>query len=675
MDRADLILASLLAYSLATALHLGLAALILARRSRHREVQIFGLVNLVLAAWHFLQLAEYGMALASGGIESSWAAHLARAQVLLELLVLVIFFQLFATFQRIYRRPPPSLRAAIITHVQKRQRIYIALVWWGLVLALIFYASGSTRFQSRVGEWRSLLGSLSAYLFAGVLIFLTLILFPSRPGQERVGVAVVGRSLMLLVLLGCVLLVALWHEAHPTRIRLAVLPLLHLQSVSFVIFFSLVRYEFSFMDRYIRDGIRLLLWMILALTVFFLFNRIEFLAPGWGRYATSLARVGLIFLAVAIGPALDRAGRPWMDRVLFDRDVNLVRAVHAFSERLSRSRSLSELEQGALQDIQAAVHPKSLRLLIGDTERNRRIAKTLDDGENQYRLRVSLSAAGRRVGWLLLGERRNCYPWFQAERKYLSLVGELLGSALDAMGAGGLEVHSGAARRARHEDLQGELESLRSKGNVLLRERDAARRELAEVKEKLDPDLIASVLEIAVEVGERDVDEALEILRALRRTYAYILDPGDPLLSLGEEMAFVRDLLALEKLRFRNRLEVSLSLDPELERQLIPRCILQALIENALVHGLAHQLRAGSIQVRATVTGKRCRIIVEDNGRGFLGDLHQDALRGDGGLARVLRALKECFGDDVTLRLESPKEPGTRIRLDFPRQDIDVDKH
>ncbi len=666
MDRADLILGSLLAYSLACALHLGLAAMIFARRPRHSEVKIFAGANLALSAWHFLQLVEYGMALRTGGIDPWWAVQLARAQVMLELLVLVVFLQLFATFQRLYRRPPPSLRAAIVTHVQRHRRVYIGFAWWGLLMALLLYATGGERFQAQVGQWRSLLGPLSAYLFAGVLIFLTLILFPARPGQEEVGVAVVGRGLLLFILSLCAVLVAFWHDAHPTRVRLAVLPLLHLQSVSFVIFFSLVRYEFSFMDRYIRDGLRLLLWSALALVVYFTSNRIEFVGESWGRYATSLARVGLIFLAVAIGPALDRASRPWLDRVLFDRDVNLYRAVHRFAERLSRSRSLTELEKGALQDIQAAVHPKTLRLLVGDTPRHRRIAETLDDGEVRYRLRIPLLAAGRAMGWLLLGERRNCYPWFDAERRYLRLVGELLGSALDAMGAGMLEVRSGAAQRGRREDLENEIETLRQELHATRRECEAARRELAEMKERLDPQLIDAVLEIAVEVAERDADEALQILSTLRWTYAYILEGGNPLVTLRVEMAFARDLLALEKLRLRNQLEVSLALDPVLERQLVPRRMLQPLIENALRHGLSRELRTGRIHVGARAVSGRCEITVEDNGRGFLGDLHQDALRGDGGLARVLRALRRAFGDEVSLRLQSPREPGTRICLEFP---------
>lgn len=668
MDRADLILGSLLAYALAAILHIGLAGMILARYRRVLEVRIFAWANLGLAAWHALQLVEYGLALTSGGLDPRYAVALARAQALLLLLVLVLFFQLFASFERLYRRPPPSLRAAIITHVQRFRRFYVPFAWWCLVFALIFYAVDSARLQAQVGQWRSLLGPLSAYLFAGTLSFLTLILFPARPGQEQVGIANLGRGLLLSALLGSALLVMLWHDGHPARVRLGVLPFLYLQSVSFVIFFGLVRYEFSFMDRYIRGGLRLGLWVVLALVTYYVFNRIDFQDEGWGRYANSLARVGVLLLAIALGPAIDRGLRPQMDRVLFDRDVDLARAVHRFAGRLSSSHSMLELERGALQDIQDALHPKSMRLLVGDSARHREMAQSRNDGEVQYRLCVALPGGGHTVGWLLLGERRNAYPWFDAERGYLALVAELLGSALDAMGAGELENNSGAAQRARDSSRENELEELRARLASSQRELVSSRRALAEMRERLDPELIAQVLDIAQEVGQRDTESALEILRSLHRVYAYLLEDVAGGVTLGEEMAFAQDLMALEKLRLHNRLEVALSFDPKLRDQQVPHRVLQPLIDNALVHGLSRELHPGSIEIQAVLSEGRCRITVEDNGKGFLGDLHQDALRGEGGLSRVLRGMQELFGDEVLLSVEHPESKGTRVCLEFPQR-------
>ncbi len=670
MDRADLILGSLLAYALAAILHFGLAGMILARYRRLLEVRIFAWVNLGLGAWHALQLVEYGLALAPGGLNPHQGAILARAQALLLLLVLVLLFQLSASFERLYRRPPPSLRAAIITHVQRYRRFYVPLAWWSLIAAMLFYAVDSARLQAQVGQWRSLLGPLSAYLFAGVLGFLTLVLFPARPGQEQVGIANLGRGLMLAALVGSALLVMLWHDAHPARVRLAVLPFLHLQSVAFVIFFALVRYEFSFMDSYIRGAFRLVLWISLSLLTYFAFNRISFGAEGWGRYANSFARVGVLFVAIGLGPALDRRLRPWMDRVLFDRDVDLARAVHRFAGRLSRSRSMSELQRGALQDIQDALHPRSMRLLLGDTSRHREMAETRHDGEKQYRLCFSLPAADHLVGWLLLDERRNAYPWFDAERHYLSLVTELLGSALDAMGAGEIENNSGAAVRARASSRESEMEELRARLGSAQRELVSSRRALAEMRERLDPELIEQVLKITEEVGKRDAAAALDILHSLHRVYAYLLEDMGAGVSLGEEMAFAQDLMALETLRMRNRLEVSLSFDPGLRDQLVPHRVLQPVIDNALVHGLGRELHTGSIEIHAVASGAHCRISVEDNGRGFLGDLHQDALRGEGGLSRVLRSLQDLFGEDVMIRLEHPEPRGTRVCLEFPRRKL-----
>ena len=75
-------------------------------------------------------------------------------------------------------------------------------------------------------------------------------------------------------------------------------------------------------------------------------------------------------------------------------------------------------------------------------------------------------------------------------------------------------------------------------------------------------------------------------------------------------MAFAQDLLALERLRFRNRLEVGLRLDPSLNEQLVPRRVIQPLIDNAFTHGLAHELRSGRIQeqVAASAEARRRRL-------------------------------------------------------------------
>jgi two-component system sensor histidine kinase YesM len=188
------------------------------------------------------------------------------------------------------------------------------------------------------------------------------------------------------------------------------------------------------------------------------------------------------------------------------------------------------------------------------------------------------------------------------------------------------------------------------------------------MRERLDPELVESILRICSEVSERDQQAALEILKSLRRVYAYILERDGSGVPLGEEMAFARDLLALEKLRLRNRLEVGISYDPALKEQLVPRRVLQPLIDNALIHGLSRELHTGRIHVNAIEHGGRCSLTVEDNGRGFLGDLHQDALRGEGGLSRVLRAAQELFGDEVILRLDKPEEAGTRVCLNLPRR-------
>ena len=151
MDRADVTLGFLLAYIVAVALHAALAAAIQRRDYRSAEVR-----------------------------------------------VLALFFQLFATFERIYRRRAPSLRAAITSHVHRHRRTYVPLVYLGIVLAAGVYVVDATG----VGNWldtvRHHVGPTSAYLFGGTLLFMTFVLFPARPGQEKIPVPTLGRAALLL---------------------------------------------------------------------------------------------------------------------------------------------------------------------------------------------------------------------------------------------------------------------------------------------------------------------------------------------------------------------------------------------------------------------------------------------------------------------------------------------
>jgi hypothetical protein len=672
MDRADIKLGFTLAYLAACALHLALAWAIQRRHYRALEVRIFAGANLALAAWQLLQLAEFLQHARVVAFPVAVNHLLAGGQLVLGLLVLVLFFHLFATFERVYRRQAPSLRAALTTHVHRHRSFYVPTAYVLLSVGALVYLVDAGGMAQIVTWARGWAGPASAYLLGGTLLLMTFVLFPARAGQERIPVPALGRGLLMASLLLTMGLVALWHQSHPVRTVLAVLPYLHLHTVAFCVFLALVRYEFSFMDHYIQASLRLAVWGAVVLACYFAFNRVPHLLGGYGRVPVSTARVTILLVALVAGSVLGRRVTRWSDRVLFDRETDLTQAVHRLAERLARCRTLRELIDGAAADITAAVHAKKVHLVVGTSDPTRQaMRRELDRSTVPYRHRLALGPPVRPIGWMLLGERRNLYPYFDGERRYLHLVAELLGGAVEAIrSAERPEAQRATTATSVGETVDAPPPEASEEIAVLRSELARARRAERELRERFDPELLGEVLEIADELAERNPVMALNTLRRLHAAYEYVLASEDDLTTLAREMRFAQDYLALEKLRLRNRLEVQLSYDARLKHQAVPRRLLQPLIENALRHGVGRELRSGCITIRCVEDGMACELTIEDNGGGFPTRFTLDQLDDNGGLARVRRRLNARYGEAASIEVDTEVPEGARLHVRFPRHDL-----
>lgn len=131
--------------------------------------------------------------------------------------------------------------------------------------------------------------------------------------------------------------------------------------------------------------------------------------------------------------------------------------------------------------------------------------------------------------------------------------------------------------------------------------------------------------------------------------------------TLDEEMALLDEYLAIEKVRFGRRLEVSRAVDPTALPAQIPPLLLQPLVENAVRHGIAQRLEGGTLALEARRDGTVLRVRIE-NPR----DPDKPGRRGAGlGLDNVRGRLRSLFGDAA--RLEIRSEPATfRVDLSLP---------
>ena len=138
-----------------------------------------------------------------------------------------------------------------------------------------------------------------------------------------------------------------------------------------------------------------------------------------------------------------------------------------------------------------------------------------------------------------------------------------------------------------------------------------------------------------------------------------------PLVTLGEELTFLDDYLAIESARFEGRITVSVHVDDDLLDAMVPSFLLQPLVENAIRHGVAPRLSGGRVEVTATRDESVLKLRVRDNGVGLPHDwrFHEKA---GVGLRNVASRLEHLYGQSNLLRLTPIAAGGVDVQLDLP---------
>jgi signal transduction histidine kinase len=160
-------------------------------------------------------------------------------------------------------------------------------------------------------------------------------------------------------------------------------------------------------------------------------------------------------------------------------------------------------------------------------------------------------------------------------------------------------------------------------------------------------------------------DEADAVLDGLGALFHKVQSQSGRIeVPLGEELEVVREYLAIEQARFRDRLRPTIDASADALAQRVPPLILQPIVENAIRHGISTRSSAGRVVVKAAMDGDRLQISVSDDGPGM------DAASPNAGTGTGLRNTREriaqLYGDAALLRVEPATAGGTIVTLDLP---------
>ncbi len=142
---------------------------------------------------------------------------------------------------------------------------------------------------------------------------------------------------------------------------------------------------------------------------------------------------------------------------------------------------------------------------------------------------------------------------------------------------------------------------------------------LGALRMQLNPHFLFNSLNaITVLVRDSNTADASRMLQLLSDVLREVLRTDETHeTALSRELEFLERYLAIEQVRFSDRLRPRIDIDPALAHAAVPRFLLQPLVENALRHGIARRADAGRVEVSARRDGDQLILTVRDDGPGF----------------------------------------------------------
>jgi len=213
-------------------------------------------------------------------------------------------------------------------------------------------------------------------------------------------------------------------------------------------------------------------------------------------------------------------------------------------------------------------------------------------------------------------------------------------------------------------------------GQLELAELDASRTRLVEaevraLRAQISPHFIYNSLGAIASFVRTDPDRARELLLEFADFTRYSFRKHGDYTTLAEELRSIERYLMLEQARFGDRLQVQLTIAPEVLPIAVPFLCLQPLVENAVKHGLEGRAGGGRITITAADRDRECVIEIEDDGDGADPDVVRRVLAGAAGdsvgMANVDERLRRAFGEDHGLVIETAPGAGTKVTLRIPK--------
>jgi LytS/YehU family sensor histidine kinase len=241
-------------------------------------------------------------------------------------------------------------------------------------------------------------------------------------------------------------------------------------------------------------------------------------------------------------------------------------------------------------------------------------------------------------------------PFLSGDRRLLQLLAGTLGMVLENVRF--------RAERERQAEIEQELRLL------------ASRAELKALRAQINPHFLFNALSAISGLIQSQPELADETVERLAQVFRYTLRTSErEWAPLAEEIDFVSAYLRIEQVRFGDRLQVDIDVELAAAAMPIPAMVIQPLVENAVKHGIATQVRQGAVGIHAALSDGYLSVEVSDSGPGFPPGFSLDEPGEGHGLRNVAERLRGYYGDSARLWWAGGQN-GARVVLTIPELSV-----
>ena len=242
-----------------------------------------------------------------------------------------------------------------------------------------------------------------------------------------------------------------------------------------------------------------------------------------------------------------------------------------------------------------------------------------------------------------------------------------------------IEVSGSEEIRHLAKSIRSMVDQLRQLMDDVVTEQELKRKsELEALQTQINPHFLYNTLDSVVWMIENEKYEgAVTMVTSLARLFRISISKGKSIISVKEELDHGAYYMAIQNVRYKNKFTYRIEAEEEIKTKATVKLILQPMIENAIIHGMAYMDEddGGEIVIRAYEKENQLIMEVEDNGCGMTEEQIREIQSGKNrekspgsgiGMRNVHERIQIYFGKEYGVQIFSEPDEGTLIRINMP---------